>query len=164
MGSRDQRGKIGRLIGVGLAFSILASAGIAECRDDTVKLRGGWGEARFRVEIADDRQERALGLMNRDSMPKGAGMLFIYPEPQVAVSFWMRNTRIPLDIIFLDNTGTVQRIAHQAVPYDETGLPGGPDIQYVLEINGGLAKSMGIAPGTELQHPAIGEIAAWPCN
>jgi uncharacterized membrane protein (UPF0127 family) len=129
-----------------------------------VLLRGDWGQARFRVEIADDGKERAQGLMFRDNMAKGAGMLFVYPRPQVAISFWMRNTRIPLDIIFLDETGTVQRIAHDAVPYDETPLPGGGGIQYVLEINGGLAKAMGIAKGTQLQHPTIGALAAWPCS
>lgn len=165
MGSRDEKGHIWRLIAGVVALGLTASVGHAEtCRDDTVSLRGDWGQARFRVEIADDGEERALGLMNRDSMAKGAGMLFVYPRPQVAVSFWMRNTRIPLDIIFMDETGTVQRIAHQAVPYDETALPGGPDIQYVLEINGGLAKSLGIDKGTELQHPVIGESAAWPCQ
>ncbi|WP_407493617.1 DUF192 domain-containing protein [Pseudooceanicola sp. MF1-13] len=136
---------------------------VAACRDDRVELRGDWGQAAFTVEIADDSGERAQGLMNRDQMSRGAGMLFVYPRPQRQVAFWMRNTRIPLDIIYMDRAGVVQRIAHQAVPYDETLLPGGPGIQYVLEINGGLAKSIGIAPGTELRHPAI-ETPAWSCT
>lgn len=136
----------------------------SQCRDDRVELRGDWGVGRFRVELAQTDEDRALGLMNRDSMPAGAGMLFIYPAPQQRIAFWMRNTRIPLDIIFLDASGTVRRIAHQAVPFDETPLPGGPDIQYVLEINGGMAKSMGIGPGTVLRHSQIlPDLAAWPC-
>ncbi|GGE23479.1 hypothetical protein GCM10011360_10070 [Primorskyibacter flagellatus] len=136
----------------------------AACDPAQVELRGDWGQARFRVEIADDAAERAQGLMYRDSMPKGAGMLFIYERPQVAVAFWMKNTLIPLDIIYLDETGTVRHIAHEAKPKDETPLPGGSGIQYVLEINGGLARSLGIAEGTELRHPGIGPDAAWPCG
>ena len=165
MGNRGKASIFGRVIAALVLLGASASAGAAtDCSPDEVKLRGDWGEARFRVEVADDGRERAQGLMNRDSMAKGAGMLFVYPRPQVAVAFWMKNTRIPLDIIFLDESGRVQRIAHEAVPYDETPLPGGPDIQYVLEINGGLARAMGIGPGTVLKHPAIGKSAAWPCE
>lgn len=135
-----------------------------ECRADRVDLRGDWGNARFRVELAQTNEERGIGLMYRDSMPRGAGMLFIYPKPQPRIAFWMKNTRISLDIIFLDARGVVKTIAANAVPYDETPLPGGADIQYVLEINGGLAAAMGISPGTELRHPNIvADIAAWPC-
>ena len=141
-----------------------AGMALAEtCREDRVHLRGDWGEAAFNVEIADTGAERSLGLMNRDYMAKSAGMLFVYPRPQVAIAFWMRNTRIPLDIIFLDDTGVVRTIAHDAVPYDETPLPGGAGIQYVLEINGGLARAMGIAEGTQLRHPSIAT-PVWPCD
>lgn len=162
--ARGASGKGRALLTAGL-LTVMAGQAVAEaCREDQVHLRGDWGEARFRVEVADTGAERAQGLMHRDSMPKGAGMLFVYPRPQVAVAFWMKNTRIPLDIIFMDARGVVQRIAHRAVPYDETSLPGGKGIQYVLEINGGLAQAMGIAPGTQLRHPAIGESAAWPCE
>jgi len=164
MGSRVETGLIRRIV-TALFLTLGAGSVAAEaCRDDQVLLRGDWGQARFRVEVADTVQERAQGLMYRDNMAKGAGMLFVYPRPQVAVAFWMKNTRIPLDIIFLDKTGVVQRIARNAVPYDETSLPGGSGIQYVLEINGGLAQAMGIDEGTELRHPAIGDSAAWPCE
>ncbi|WP_375172828.1 DUF192 domain-containing protein [Pseudooceanicola sp.] len=163
MGSRVEAGLIARIFGA-ICLSLLATSVAATCRDDQVHLRGDWGEARFRVEVADTGASRATGLMHRDSLPQGAGMLFVYPRPQVAVAFWMKNTRIPLDIIYMDSAGRVQRIAHKAIPYDETALPGGRGIQYVLEINGGLARSLGIGPGTELRHPAIGEDAAWPCE
>lgn len=164
MGSSGETRGLKRLFAL-IAFVFLSGPVVAEaCRPDQVLLRGDWGQARFRVEVADDGKERAQGLMFRDSMATGAGMLFVYPRPQVAISFWMKNTRIPLDIIFLDETGTVQRIAHSAIPYDETPLPGGGGIQYVLEVNGGLAKAMGIAKGTQLQHPAIGASAVWPCS
>ena len=152
-----------------LTWAVLAglwagTAGAA-CLDTTVELRGDFGAARFSVEVADDGPERSLGLMHRESMPASAGMLFVYPAPQRA-GFWMRNTLIPLDMIFADETGTVTRVHENAIPLDETVIDGGPGVQFVLEINGGLAGPMGIAPGAELRHPAIdaeGQ-AAWPCD
>lgn len=133
------------------------------CSDNRVDLRGDWGAARFTVELADDAKERSLGLMHRDDLSMGAGMLFAYEKPQ-PVSFWMRNTLIPLDMIFMDATGRVTRIHENAVPLDETGIPGGDAVQFVLEINGGLARRLGIEEGSELRHPIIGSKAAWPCE
>ena len=148
-----------------LAAGLAAISNIvnAQCADDRVDIRGDWGVARFTVEVADDAQERAQGLMHRESMPFGAGMLFAYEHPQ-RVSFWMRNTLISLDMIFMDETGAITHIHENAVPLDETGIPGGDAVQYVLEINGGLSKRLGIAVGSELRHPIIGELAAWPCK
>jgi len=134
-----------------------------ECREDYLNLRGAWGEARFSVEVADDDAERAQGLMNRESMPRNAGMLFVYPAPK-RVGFWMKNTLIPLDMIFMDRTGEVQHVHHEAQPGDLRPKFGGDNIQYALEINGGLARRMGIARGSQMRHPAVPkEHAAWPC-
>ena len=91
-------------------------------------------------------------------------MLFIYEEPQL-LAFWMRNTLIPLDMIFVDRFGEVQKVHSNAVPLDETPIDGGRDVLAVLEINGGLAARLGIEPGTELRHPAFDQAeAAWPCS
>ncbi|MCF3594148.1 DUF192 domain-containing protein [Rhodobacteraceae bacterium LMO-12] len=148
-----------------LAFLLFGAAPILaeSCREDTVFLRGEWGTARFNVELADTVRLRARGLMHRDSLPTSAGMLFIYPRPSF-VAFWMKNTRIPLDMIFLDAQGVVQRVHHQAVPGDLTQIPGGSNILAVLEINGGLARAIGITEGSEMHHPAFGAKAAWPCE
>lgn len=133
------------------------------CRADTVVLRGDWGQARFSVELADTPQTRSQGLMFRESMPRSAGMLFIYDAPQRA-TFWMRNTLIPLDMIFTDESGVVRHIHHEAVPGDETTIDGGSGILTVLEINGGLARAMGITVGSQMRHPAFASAAAaWPC-
>ncbi|MEX3315203.1 DUF192 domain-containing protein [Sulfitobacter sp. PS-8MA] len=133
------------------------------CRDTSVSLRGDWGTARFSVEVADDPAERAQGLMHREQLPLSAGMLFIYDTPQ-PLSFWMRNTLIPLDLLFIDAQGVVQRIHHSAKPLDETPIPGGDDLLAVLEINGGLSRRMGITEGTQLRHAAFAENdPAWPC-
>ncbi|MEM7724513.1 MAG: DUF192 domain-containing protein [Pseudomonadota bacterium] len=146
---------------IGLALS--ASHASATCRDDQVELRGDWGNVRIRAEIADTPQERAQGLMNVPEMARLAGMLFVYERPQ-RVSFWMENTLIPLDMLFADETGMVTRIHENAVPLDRTPIPGGDDIQFVLEVNGGLSATLGITEGTVMRHPSIPqETAAWPC-
>ncbi len=154
---------IQRLLTGAAALVLMAGAAMGACRDDKVDLRGDWGSASFTVELADDNAERAQGLMNRESMARSAGMLFAYPAPR-PVRFWMRNTLIPLDMIFLDKVGTVQKVHHEAQPLDESLIYGGDAIQYVLEINGGLARQMGISEGSELRHPVIGDNAAWPCD
>ena len=120
------------------------------------------GFARFRVELARTPAEQARGLMHRTSMPEWAGMLFIYPRPQTA-SFWMRNTLIPLDMIFIAPDGRVAHVHENAIPLDETPIHGGSGILAVLEINGGLSARLGIAPGAVVRHPAFGRDAAWAC-
>ena len=144
--------------------ALLPGVAAAACAPDAVELRGPAGTARFAVEVADDGAERARGLMFRESMPRSAGMLFVYDAPQRA-SFWMKNTLIPLDMIFADETGRVTRVHSNAVPHDTTPIDGGDGVRFVLEINGGLAARMGIAPGAELRHPAIPQATAvWPCD
>lgn len=135
----------------------------AACAQDQVTLKGDWGQARFTVEVADDPVERGQGLMHRVSMPSGAGMLFVFERPQ-SVSFWMKNTLISLDMIFMDARGVVRHVHENAVPGDLTAIPGGDNIQFVLEINGGLSQRMGIGPGSLLQHPSVGKNAAFECN
>lgn len=147
----------------GCALTVCVSApAFAACSDTAVFLRGDWGQARFHVELADDPQERATGLMHREHMATSAGMLFLYDKPQF-LSFWMRNTLIELDILFLDARGVVRHIHHRAQPLDETPIPGGDDLIAVLEINGGLSKAMGIEVGSEMKHPFFKQDAAWSC-
>ena len=152
----------GVVLAVGVASGLSASA--ATCSEDRISLRGPRGQAAFTVEIADDYQARALGLMHRESMPRFSGMLFVFDTPQRAV-FWMENTLIPLDMLFIDAQGVVQTVHENAIPMDRTPIDGGFGIQYVLEINGGMAGRLGLEPGVEVRHPAIAqETAAWPCE
>jgi len=147
-----------------VAAMIAAPSAWAGCSPDQVDLRWNDGGARFSVEVADDPAERAQGLMFRDALAADHGMLFVYAAPQ-AVAFWMKNTRLPLDMLFIRADGIVSTIHENAVPFDETAIPGGDAVQFVLEINGGLARRLGIAPGAELRHPAIDSAsAAWPCD
>lgn len=134
-----------------------------DCSPDHVLVKGGFGEAQFRIELADDPEERSQGLMHRESMASSAGMLFIF-EPPRAVAFWMKNTLIPLDMIFTDANGRIQHIHSNAIPHDETPIPGGENVFAVLEINGGLSEKFGIKVGDALQHPAFSAPQAiFPC-
>lgn len=149
-----------------LASCVFAGQVQAEgCEPDRLDIRGDGVSARFTVEVADTAEDRARGLMFRDTMAMFSGMLFVYPTPQ-PVSFWMRNTLIPLDMVFIGPDGIVRHVHENAVPHDETGIPGGSDdIQYVLELNGGLAAMLHITPGAEIRHPAIDiNLAAWACE
>ncbi len=148
---------------LGLLMVLWASVAQAMCSETTVDLRGEWGQARFSVEIADTDETRAMGLMHRERMARSAGMLFIYDRP-TAPSFWMRNTLIALDMIFVDPTGRVSHIHHNAIPLDETPIPGGENVLMVLEINGGLARALGLNVGSEMRHPRLSQDSAvWPC-
>lgn len=148
-----------------------AAADAAECRADAALIRTQPDRAlAFAIEVADTDETRARGLMFRRDLPAGQGMLFVYPRPQ-QVSFWMRNTLIPLDMIFMDARGEIRHIHPNARPLDETpipgALPGDPDPArlFVLEIAGGEAARLGLRPGQVLAHPAINPgIAAWPCE
>lgn len=151
--------------GIILCLALLGVTGLARaesCAPDVVELRGPWGQARFAVEVADDPRERAQGLMFRENMALGRGMLFLYEKPHNA-TFWMRNTLIPLDMIFLDTQGRVTRIHENAKPLDETVIDGGDGVIAVLELNGGLSARLGLSEGSQLRHPFFGADALWPC-
>ena len=101
---------------------------------------------RFRVEIARSDAEQEKGLMFRTAMGADEGMIFPMQPPRRA-AFWMRNTVIPLDIIFIGSDHRILDIAANAVPYDETPLPSAGAAAGVLELNGGRAAALGIGPG-----------------
>ncbi|KPQ20255.1 MAG: hypothetical protein HLUCCA24_02340, partial [Rhodobacteraceae bacterium HLUCCA24] len=136
MGSGPGRRGLIRGLAFLAALALTPATAAASCSEDAVWLRGDWGESRFRVEVADEPDERAQGLMFVEEMGRFEGMLFVYERPQ-PVSFWMKNTLIPLDMIFADARGVVRRVHENAVPGDLTPIPGGDDILVVLEVNGG---------------------------
>lgn len=143
---------------------IWAGAAWADCAQDRVDLRSPQGQYHYDVRVADTDATRAQGLMFVREMPQSDGMLFVYDRPQHAW-FWMRNTLIPLDMIFADGTGRITRIHENAIPLDETPIDGGPNVRFVLEVNAGQVRAQGFAPGDMLRHPAIdAKNAAWPCN
>lgn len=110
----------------------------------------------FQTEIADDFEERRVGLMNRPALAEDRAMLFVFPgEPPQMHGFWMKNTLIPLDIIYLAADGRIVSIARNTVPLSETPVPTAAPASAVLEINGGLSDRLGIAPGDRVRHPAL---------
>ncbi|MBL8544086.1 MAG: DUF192 domain-containing protein [Hyphomonadaceae bacterium] len=109
------------------------------------------GPVRFTVEIADDDAERARGLMFRQSLADDRGMLFHFQELERA-SFWMRNTVISLDIIFIGPDGRILNIAERTTPYSEDPIPAAGVTRGVLEIRGGRARELGIQAGDHVRH------------
>lgn len=108
------------------------------------------GKHAFKVEVAGTTEEQAKGLMFRTAMGADEGMIFPMNPPRMA-SFWMRNTVIPLDLIFVGQDRKILNIAAQAVPYDETPLYSNGRVIAVLELNGGRAAQLGIAPGDKVE-------------
>jgi len=149
---------------VATSVYVLCAGGVwAACSDSVATVATDTAKVRFQVELAITAQDKAQGLMHREILPDRAGMLFIYPNPQ-PVSFWMRNTLIPLDMIFIDDQGRVARVHHNAVPLDETPIYGGDAIKAVLEINAGLAKNYGISDTSTVMHPLISPEFAQNCK
>lgn len=107
----------------------------------------------FNVYIATSSQQRSQGLMYIRSMAADEGMLFIYSQP-AQISMWMKNTLIPLDMLFIDSTSRISSIHENAVPYSEAIIESKDIVAGVLELNGGAARRYGITPGNRLIFPA----------
>jgi uncharacterized membrane protein (UPF0127 family) len=119
---------------------------------DSLTIQTATGRHSFQVEIAKDDATRERGLMDRRYMAADRGMLFEF-DRDAPVSFWMKNTYIPLDMIFIAPTGVVTRIAANAEPLSERVIPSGPACAAVLELNGGTAASIGLEVGDQVRHP-----------
>lgn len=109
----------------------------------------------FVAELALDDAQRAQGLMFRKSMPSENGMLFDFGEAR-AVAMWMRNTLIPLDMLFIGSDGRITHIHENAVPHSEAIISSRGPVKFVLELNGGAAKRSGIKPGDMVRSAQIG--------
>ncbi|WP_171167973.1 DUF192 domain-containing protein [Ruegeria sp. HKCCA0370] len=143
--------------------TLWAGVAAAACRSDRVTLRNDSATVQFNVEVAVTPQERSRGLMFRESLPARSGMLFVFDPPQ-PVAFWMKNTLIRLDMVFLDRTGLVTRVHEGAIPGDLTPIEGGDSVYAVLEINAGLSARYSIGPGTQMKHEIFSQgPAIWPC-
>ncbi len=138
-----------------LALVLSAPAALAELETSPLTIESANGDHVFTVEIADDPEEITTGLMNRESMDADAGMLFDFGQPREA-AMWMKNTLIPLDMLFMDLNGKVIAIARQTVPGSLRTISPGVPVKSVLELNGGRAAELGIEPGDEVVHPIFG--------
>ncbi|MBV8538006.1 MAG: DUF192 domain-containing protein [Alphaproteobacteria bacterium] len=153
---------------LGVAFALLGTWGApvigtgawaqsanVSFRHSELSIESGGKRIPFKVEIAETDEQRALGLMYRTSLPADAGMLFDFKHDQ-DVAFWMRNTRIPLDMLFIDRTGRIVNIAERAVPFSEETIPSAGPVLAVLELNGGTASRLGLKPGDRVIYPIFG--------
>ncbi|MCF4098237.1 DUF192 domain-containing protein [Maritalea mediterranea] len=138
---------------LGVIFLALALSGCWQS-DNKVVLRTDLGDIPITVEVVDTPESRRKGLMFRTKMPRDEGMLFDFKESR-EVSFWMRNTFIPLDMIFIDEQGVIKHIHQNAIPQDPTAIPSKYPVRFVLEINGGLSSQYGLKPGDQVRHPRM---------
>lgn len=109
----------------------------------------------FKIELALTRQEQAKGLMDRTEMAKDAGMLFFFRQEEER-SFWMKNTLIPLDMIFIRKDGAIGKVHDSAKPQDLTSVKSDGPAMAVLELNGGTARKLGIVAGDMVHHAFFG--------
>lgn len=106
--------------------------------------------ASIQAAVAESQQERNEGLMNVSDLPENRGMLFLFEEQQ-ELSFWMANTPLSLDIIYVDEEGEIVRIHHNTTPYSEKSFPSGEPARYVVEVNGGFCVSHDIREGMRVE-------------
>jgi uncharacterized membrane protein (UPF0127 family) len=117
-------------------------------------LKTDTGDHSFDIEVATTDSDRARGLMFRRSLPENAGMLFLYDPPQPA-AMWMKNTLIPLDIVFISPDGRVHRIESGAEPFSTVLIPSDGTVAAVLELNAGQADKIGLKRGDQVVSPAL---------
>ena len=139
-----------------LALGIFAQATGFAAGSGTLVLKTDSGDHSFNIEVATTDQERALGLMFRRSLPENGGMLFLYDRPQPA-AMWMKNTLIPLDMIFIAADGKVHRIEQNAEPLSTALIPSEGPIVGVLELNGGEAAKIGLKRGDKVLYPGLAD-------
>jgi uncharacterized protein len=118
----------------------------------TLTIAGRTGVHAFTVEMAVTPEETSRGLMFRRELPEGQGMLFDFQRER-ETAFWMKNTYISLDTIFIRGDGRILRIAENTQPLSERLVPSGGRVRAVLEVIAGTAKKLGLAPGDRVAHP-----------
>ena len=140
-------GSLALILSLFLAFGPSWAAG-----EQTVEIASKTGVHIFSVEVVDNDADRAKGLMYRKELPEGRGMLFDFHRDQ-EVSFWMQNTYIPLDMIFIRGDGQILRIEENTVPLSTRMIPSRGAVRAVLEVIGGTSRKLGIAPGDRVASP-----------
>ena len=154
--------RLGRRLLLAAPLALMAGAGLAQNADINFKRSSlvvvtGGREIKFDVELATNDAERSRGLMFREKLGPYDGMLFDFHQ-EAPVSFWMKNTLIPLDMVFIAADGTIRHVHANAVPHSTDTIPSQYPVRAVLEINGGSARLLGIKPGDKVKHPIFGNL------
>src|SRR5271165_6215903 len=134
------------------SFAFLIGAQLQRFATSGLTIVSATGPHRFTVEVAETPAQMEQGLMFRRAMDPDAGMLFDYKTPTMA-TMWMRNTLIPLDMLFVDAQGRIVNIHQRAVPQSLDVIAAAAPVRAVIELNGGTAARLGIAPGDQVQYP-----------
>jgi hypothetical protein len=160
MASISPGGRLSRRFLFAAPAVLFAGAALAQGADINFKKSSlvivtGGREIKFDVELALNDAERSRGLMYREKLGPYDGMLFDFHQ-EAPVSFWMKNTLIPLDMLFIAGDGTIRHIHSNATPLSTDSIPSQFPVRGVLEINGGSARLLGIKPGDKVRHPIFG--------
>ena len=138
-----------------IVLSLCLLSSLFACRSGSrVVLKGGDKEIRVKVEVADTHAKRTMGLQYRQELAEDQGMLFLFAEERVQ-TFWMKNTPISLDLIFINGRKTIVGIVHRAVPFSTASLSVSSPSQFVLEVNGGFARTHGIEAGQDVRFEGL---------
>ena len=140
-----------------IALGTLLVASTAQAEEGALEpltIETGAGVHAIRVEVARTPEERSIGLMHRTELAPDRGMLFDYGATRPA-TMWMKNTLIPLDMFFAESDGRIVTIAERTTPLSEKRIRSGQPVRFVLEMIGGSAQRLGIAPGDRLRHALI---------
>lgn len=148
------------VLSVAVVFLAVVFAPLAQTSStferSTLTVQTASGLHKFNIELAVAPDQLAFGLMYRRSLAADAGMLFDYGRPQ-KVAMWMKNTLIPLDMVFIDATGTVAHISERAVPQSLRTISSKVSVRAVLELNGGTVARLKIKKGDRIHHPIFGD-------
>ena len=142
---------------LGLAVTALPafSQGLVTFAKSKLVIKSSNGLHNFIIEMAISNQQQAQGLMYRRTMPADAGMLFDYGNPQ-RIRMWMKNTFIPLDMIFIGQDGKIINIAERTIPHSQSIITSTGRARAVLEVNGGTASRLGLKSGDQVLHEIFG--------
>lgn len=147
------------VLALGVLLALLSACHTSRAAG-TVEVVSGSGKVLpVAVELAVTPDSRQLGLMYRDALAAGSGMLFIFPEP-APQAFWMKNTKIPLDILFIDDTGKIVRLHARTTPFSEDSLPSDAPVRFVLEVPGGWSADNGVKEGDTVRLGGLATYAA----
>jgi len=141
---------LGLIVSMMLASCAALAGRQAELPVETIRIDTQSGPKEFKVEVAADAVSQEHGLMFRRDLAADAGMLFDFHQ-EARVSFWMKNTPLPLDMVFIRADGTVSSVEPNAIPFSTASIPSAEPVRAVLEINGGRAHDLGIKPGDRVR-------------
>ena len=148
----------GGAFGVSAGPAVRSEAEPAAQATERLEVVTATGVSVFNVEVADTPARQAVGLMYRTQLDEGSGMLFPHAPPREA-TMWMRNTYIPLDMVFIRADGTVHRVAEMTEPHSEEIVASNGAVAAVLEIAGGMARKIGLKAGDKVRHRHFGNAA-----